>query len=165
MTDANLVIVGVSHGLDNPRATLAELQEFARSRGGWAQLADAEHVAGRNHIVSAVEHARRSIDRGLGASGKFELEFLLYLSGERQLSKAIEIAGVRTRLPFVAVVGDGPTAAEILERFRWTTDESVIKAGAKKLRALGFSSTEIEAAGAAAADLALERVARVDLLK
>jgi len=107
MTDANLVIVGVRHGLDDPRATLAELQEFARSRGGWAQLADAEHVAGRNHVLSAVDHARRSMDRGIGASGRFELEFLLYLSGERQISKAIDIAGVRPGRPFVAVVGGG----------------------------------------------------------
>ena len=165
MTDANLVIVGVRHGLDDPRATLAELQEVARSRGGWAQLADAEHVAGRNHVLSAVDHARRSMDRGIGASGRFELEFLLYLSGERQISKAIDIAGVRPGRPFVAVVGGGPSVDELLERFQWTPDDSLASWSPKKLEALGFSKVEIESAGAMAADLALEKVARVDLLK
>jgi len=165
VTDANLVIVGVRQGLDNPKATLAELQEFARSHGGWAQLADSDHVAGRDHVRSAVDHARRALDRGLGASGRFELEFLLYLSGERQLSRAIEIAGVRPGRPFVAVAGNGPTLDEILEHFGWTSDESVVESSARKLAALGFSKTDIEAAEGAAADLALERVARVDLLK
>ena len=165
MTDANLVIVGVRHGLDDPRATLAELQEFARSRGGWAQLADAEHVAGRNHVLSAVDHARRSMDRGIGASGRFELEFLLYLSGERQISKAIDIAGVRPGRPFVAVAGGGPSLDELLERFQWTPDDSLLPCSPKKLEALGFSKVEIESAGEMAADLALEKVARVDLLK
>ena len=165
MTMGILEIIGIRGGLDDPKATLAELQEFVRARGGWAQIVDADHVAGREHVLSAVEHARRSIDRGLGASGKFELEFLLYLSGERQISRAIEAAGVRPGRPFVMILGDGPSAEEVLERFRWTSDASLIAPGLKKLRALGFSRAEIEAAGAAALDLPLERVARVDLLK
>ena len=165
MTTTRIEIIGVRRGLDDPKATLAELQEFVRSRGGWAQLADADHVAGRDHILSAVEHARRSTDRGLGASEKFELEFLLYLSGERQISRAIEVAGVQPGRPFVAILGAGPRPEEILKRFGWTADESLIAPGAKKLRALGFSRAEIEAAGAAAADLPMEKVARVDLLK
>ena len=165
MTDRAVVILGVRRGLDDPKATLAELQDFARSKGGWAQLVDSEHVAGPDHVLSAVEHARRAMDRGLGSSGRFELEFLLYLSGERQISKAIELAGVRPGRSFVAVAGDGPTLPELLERFPWTPDESVVRSSERKLVALGFSRTETEAAGASAADLALERVARVDLLK
>jgi len=165
MTNADVVIVGVRRGLDDPRATVAEIQDFARSRGGWAQLADSEHVAGRDHVLSAVDHARRSMDRGLGASGRLELEFLLYLSGERQLSRAIDVAGVRPGRSFVAVVGDGPSRDELLERFQWTPDESLLPCNPKKLAALGFSKAEIESAGAMATDLALEKVARVDLLK
>jgi KEOPS complex subunit Cgi121 len=165
MTGPRIEIIGVRRGLEDPKATLAELHDFARSRGGWGQLLDAGHVAGRDHILSAADHARRAIDRGLASSGRFELEFLLYISGERQISKAIETAGVRAGRPFVVVVGDGPDSDAILERFRWTTDDSLIETSPAKLRALGFSQAEIEAAGERSADLALEKVARVDLVK
>jgi KEOPS complex subunit Cgi121 len=165
LTTEGIEIIGVRRGLEDPKATLADLQEFVRSRGGWAQLLDAGHVAGRDHILSAVEHARRAIDRGLGASGRFELEFLLYVSGERQISRAIEVAGVRRGRPFVAVVGAGPDSKEVLGRYDWEADASVIDSSPAKIRALGFSTAEIEAAGERAADLVLEKVARVDLLK
>ncbi len=165
MSDQGIEIIGVRRGLDDPKATLAELQEFVRSRGGWAQLLDAGHVAGRDHLLSAVQHARRAIDRGLGASGRLELEFLLYVSGERQISKAIETAGVRPGAPFVAVIGNGPASKEIRARFGWVEDASRIESSPAKLRALGFSKMEIDAAGSAAANLVLEKVARVDLLK
>lgn len=165
MTAQRIEIIGVRRGLEDSRATLAEFQDFVRSRGGWGQLLDADHVAGRDHVLSAADHARRAIDRGLAASGKFELEFLLYVSGERQISKAIETAGVRSGRPFIAIVGDGPDSREVLERFGWRADASLIETSPGKLRALGFSKAEIEAAGERSADLVLEKVARVDLVK
>ncbi len=165
MNAPRIEIIGVRRALKDPKTTLADLQAFVRSRGGWAQLLDADHVAGRDHVLSAIDHARRAVDRGLAASGRFELEFLLYVSGERQISKAIEVAGVRPGRPFVAVVGDGPESKEILERFDWKSDASLIESSPAKLRALGFSKTAIEAAGENAADLPLEKVARVDVLK
>jgi len=162
---SRIEIIGVRGGLEDPKSMLVELQDFARSRGGWGQLLDAGHVAGRDHILSAADHAQRAIDRGLASSGTFELEFLLYISGERQISKAIETAGVRAGRPFVAVVGNGPDSEAILERFGWKADASLIETSPAKLRALGFSKGEIEAAGERSADLVLEKVARVDLMK
>ena len=165
MTAPRIDVIGVRRGLRDPKATLAEFQGFVRSRGGWGQLLDADHVAGRDHVLSAADHARRAIDRGLASSGTSELELLLYVSGERQISKAIETAGVRTGRPFIAVVVGGPDSREVLERFGWRADPSVVETSPAKLRALGFSQTEIEAAGERSADLVLEKVARVDLMK
>ena len=165
MTAPRIEVIGVRGRLKDPKATLAEFQGFVRSRGGWGQLLDAGHVAGRDHILSAADHARRAIDRGLASSGTFELEFLLYVSGERQISKAIETAGVRPGRPFIAIVADGPDTREVLERFGWREDPSLIETSPAKLRALGFSKAEIEAAGERSADLVLEKVARVDLMK
>ena len=165
MTAPRIEIIGVRGGLKDPKATLAEFQDFVRTRGGRGQLLDAGHVAGRDHILSAANHARRAIDRGLASSGTFELEFLLYVSGERQISKAIETAGVRPGRPFIAVAADGPGSREVLERFRFRADPSLVETSPAKLRALGFSKAEIEAAGERSADLVLEKVARVDLMK
>jgi len=165
MTASRIEITGVRGGLTDPKATLAEFQAFVRSRGGWGQLLDAGHVAGRDHILSAADHARRAIERGLAASGTFELELLLYVSGERQISKAIEAAGVRAGRPFVAVIENGRDSREVLERFGWQPDASLIETSPAKLRALGFSKAEIEASGERSSDLVLEKVARVDLVK
>jgi len=157
-------IVGIRTRLVDPKATLAELQAFARSRGGWAQLLDAGHVVGRDHLLSALEHARRAMDQGTNTTGSLEMEFLLYASGERQISKAIDLTGVRAGRPFVAVLG-GPFIADVLERFGWTRDDRFLGAGTVKLRNIGFAPAEIRSAGPAATDLVLERVARVDLIK
>src|SRR3989304_4798972 len=147
-----------------PQATPPRAGGGAPPRGGWAQLLDAGHVVGRDHLLSALEHARRAMDQGTNTTGSLEMEFLLYASGERQISKAIDLTGVRAGRPFVAVLG-GPFIADVLERFGWTRDDRFLGAGTVKRRNIGFAPAEIRSAGPAATDLVLERVARVDLIK
>jgi len=157
-------IVGVRTRLADPKAALADLQAFARSRGGWAQILDADHVVGRDHLVSAYEHARRAMETSTNTTDSLEMELLLHASGERQIAKAIEVAGAKPSKPFVVVVV-AIDAADVLRRFGWMRDDSVMKASIEKLRAIGFTASEIEAAGPSVLDLGLERVARVALRK
>ncbi len=159
------MIVGVRTRLDDPKEALARVQAFARSRGGWAQLLDAAHVMGTDHVRSAYDHARRAIERGTETTNSLELEVLLYASGEHQIARAIDRIGVKPRRPFVLVLGGGVRPEEVLGKFRWTPDDDVVRPSMRKLRALGFAAKEIETAGDAATDLVLELVARVDLLK
>ena len=161
----DIEIAGIRTRFADPKAALKDLQAFARSCGGWAQLLDAGHVVGRDHITSAHEHARRAIERGTNATGSIEMELLLYASGERQISRAIERMGVRAGRPSVAVLGGGVSLDDVRSRFGWTTDDSLLRPTRVKLRALGCSDTEIRTAGNRAVDMALERVARVDLVK
>ncbi len=158
-------VAGVRAGLDDPKAALAELQAFARSRGGWVQLLDAGGILGRDHVVSAFEHARRAFEQGTNTTGSLEMELLLYASGERQISKALAAVGVKARRPFVVACGRGLRAGEVLRRAGWRRDDGVLAAAPAKLRALGVSGAERRSAGPRAEDLILERVARVDLLK
>jgi len=158
-------IVGVRTPLRDPKAAVAELRTFARSKGGWAQILDAGHVVGADHVISAFEHAHRAIERGSQKTNSLEVELLLYASGEHQISRAIERVGARAGKPFVLVVGGGLSAAEVLRRFKWSRDNGVFAANVQKLRAFGFNKTEIDSAGPRATDLILEKVARVDLLK
>ena len=160
----DIEVCGVRDGLPDPRAALADLRRFARSRGGWAQILDAGRVLGRDHVLSAFEHARRAFEQGTNTTTSIEMEFLLYASGERQISKAIEVAGLRAGRPFV-VVAEGLRVGDILRRFGWRRDDRVVKATPAKLRAFGFSKEEMRSAGASVAALVLERVARVDLIK
>src|SRR5437867_8774842 len=94
-----LSVIGVGTPLADPKAALGRLQSYARGRGGWAQLLDADAVLGRDHLASAFDHARRAFDQGRNSTASIEVEFLLYASGERQISKAISTAGARPRRP------------------------------------------------------------------
>ncbi|HEY5538602.1 MAG TPA: KEOPS complex subunit Cgi121 [Thermoplasmata archaeon] len=160
-----IVIVGVRTRLEDPKEALAQVQSFARSRRGWAQLLDAAHVMGKDHLRSAYDHARRAIEQGTQTTNSIELEVLLYASGEHQIARAINRIGVKPRRPFVLVLDGGVRPEEVLGKFRWTRDDDVLRPSMRKLRALGFSAKEIETAGGMATDLVLELVARVDLLK
>ncbi len=157
-------VAGVATRLRDPKAALREVQAYARSRGGWAQLLDAGRILGKDHILSAFEHARRAFAQGTNSTESLEMELLLYASGERQISRAIAVAGVRARRPFALVCG-GLRAAEVIRRAGWRRDDGVLGPSPAKLRSIGVSGAEARSAGSRAADLVLERVARVDLLK
>ena len=158
-----LVVFGVRTPVANPREALSELQSMARAHGGWGQLLAGDAVLGRDHLRSAHEHAIRAFDQGLNTAGSLEMEFLLYASGERQISKAIAAAGARPGRSLVVAITGGLRVEEVLSAFRWERDDSVLEPTRARLRAAGFSDTEVKSAGDRAFDLILERVARVDL--
>src|SRR5436309_3353067 len=161
----DLAIIGIRTPLSDPKAVLEQARSIARERGAWVQLLDAEAVLGRDHLVSAFEHARRAFVQGRNTTESLEMEFLLYASGERQISKAISAAGARPGRPFVIVFPPTLPPEELLSKFAWERDDSLIDPTAKRLRQAGFSEEEIESAGDRALDLCLERVSRVDILK
>lgn len=66
---------------------LALLQEK-----GFVQLAPARLVAGKMHLETALEHAFSAIDSGQAFTKRPELEFLVWLLGEKQLYRAMEKA-------------------------------------------------------------------------
>ena len=161
----DLVIFGVRTPIADPKAVLADLRAYMHSKGGWAQILNPESVFGRDHLVSALGHARRAIEQGRNTTDSVEMEFLLYVSGERQISKAIEAAGAKAQQPFVVVIPGGESAEDVLLRFSWERDDKLLDPTGSRLRGAGFSTEEIESAGESARDLILERVARVDLIK
>ncbi len=164
MGDA-LVIFGVRTPISDPKAALEDLRAYARSTGGWAQILNPEAVLGRDHLSSAFEHARRAFEQGRNTTDSIEMEFLLYVSGERQISKALEVAGARARQPVVVAIASGGSAEDLLARYSWERDDALLEATLARLRRAGFSKEEIDSAGSNASDLILERVARVDLIK
>ena len=69
---------------------------FLKIIGGYAsknnliiQVFNADMIYGKNHIISAVEHAKRAMERKTNTTNSLEKEILLYASGERQLKHAI----------------------------------------------------------------------------
>ncbi len=69
-----------------------------------AQIIDAKHVAGKPHLLFAFLNAQKSFEKGRAISENISMETLLYASGNRQISRAIEMLGVKSKTSKIAVM-------------------------------------------------------------
>ena len=134
---------------------------------GGLQLLDARLVCGRDHLVAAYEHAERAMREGRNAAKALTVEFVLYASGERQIADALAKMGIRSDTTEFAIVSfGGADIVTALEALALTKDDAVLDASRQKLRAFGLTDAEIDSVPEdRQADLVLERIAMVDLLK
>jgi len=128
---------------------------------------DADVVCGKAHLEAAVIHAKRAMEQGTNASTTISMETMLFASGERQISKAKEKMGVKNGMRhFALVLFDCDDPADILRRLRMIKDDLVLMPSREKAIAFGIESNELETVPEwQAADLVLERVAFVEILK
>ena len=130
------------------------------------QLLDARRVCGCDHLLAAYEHAERAMREGINVAKSLAVEFVLYASGERQINEAIAKMGIREDTTEFAVALFGGDPARALEALGLTRDDTVLSATPVKLRSFGLSDRELATVPPVRqADLVLERVALVDLLK
>ena len=155
-------VAGARGSAADPAERLAVLARF----GGEVQLLDARLVVGRDHLTSAFEHAERAMREGTNVARTLAVEFVLYASGERQINDALAKMGIRADTTEFALVVFGGDPEQALTAFRLTRDDAVLGATPAKLRSFGFSPAELLSVPPdRQADLVLERVALVDLLK
>ncbi len=126
------------------------------NRKGYLGVANPMAVCGRGHAISAYMHAKREFERGTSVSREFSGEFLRYLTGERQISKAIEKGGIREGSG-VIVVSEMPVD-EILMELNLKRDDSLIPCSEEKARHLGLNCP------LPPEEMALELVAMVAIL-
>ncbi len=160
-------VAGARVGEGRAVELLERAAEVAEEEGVTIQLMDARLVCGREHAEVAVEKAVRAQESGRMTSRSLGTEILLYASGETQITQAIEKMGVRdeTREVAVVLVGDVDLTG-LVSALGLTRDDVVLEATDEKLAAFGLSAEELASADERqAAELILERVARVDLLK
>jgi len=140
------------------KVPFGEMSERLRSAGIDAALMDADMVFGRIHVISAAEHAERSFRNGTNRSKTFVTEFLMYMAGERQISKALERMRPKGN-DIVAVIfsGDRKQLESIGEPDDTLVDGTEEKAGRIGLIKNGLSVSYD--------DLVLEMVAMLDILK
>jgi len=162
-----VAIAGARGKPGDPKSLVERAREWASARGAEVLLADARIVFGKDHVESAVAHALRSQRTGTMATRSLSMEILLYLSGKRQVSEALSTAGVREDTTSIAVVLLGNDSLEdLLGTLGWARDDAVLDPRGKSLRALGIRQREERTVPPPVrTDLALERVALVDLLK
>ena len=68
------------------------------------QLFDADYIAGAKHLLFATLNALKAFKQGRNISENLMVECLLYASGQRQISRAIEMLGIRSSTSRIAVL-------------------------------------------------------------
>ena len=131
------------------------------SEGMDAVIMDPMQVYGKEMVLSAVIHAQRAFEQGENSSKSILTEVLLYASGERQISKALTKMRPKegSREYVVAFIGCGVDPH--LEEMGLERDDSIIEGNGEKAERMGLTND----LGIPYGDLALERVAMVDILK
>ena len=149
------------------RPVLEKLDEFCESEQCGGQIIDADMVFGRTHIITSYEHAKRAFDEERNSSRSLAMEVLLYMSGERQISTAIEKMGIKDGTTEFCIVLLGEADIEdLVHDLGLKEDDSVLEGNTSKLEAFGISQREMDTVPVERVfDLVLERVAMVDLLK
>ncbi len=159
-------IAGARGEIGDPQATVARAQAWAADHGATVLLADAAVVFGRDHLESAVRHALRSRESGANVARDLGLEALRYLCAQRQVADAIRVGGIKGTTEAIAVVVFGASADAFLGHMGFVRSDDVLEPTGKSLRILGLTQAEEKTVAAAhVADLALERVALLDIEK
>jgi KEOPS complex subunit Cgi121 len=166
-----LKIIGATGKIQNVDKFLKNVGEFAKKHDIIIQAMDADMIYGKIHLNSAFEHAKRAIDQKTNTTNSFEMEILLYASGERQLKLAIPKMGVKKGNANVAFVLTNGTISDklienILEQLSLTRNDKVLVGDEYTLKKFGINKHEFETVTKAKyGDLILEKVAMVDIIK
>lgn len=148
-------------------AALAKMHAIEAAQGVTVHIVDAAAVCGPAHLASALAHARRARERGRPKARDAKVELMLYLSGQRQIAKAIEAVGLKRNTHGVgfAVEGDRGAAERamvaLLHALDLSRSDDVLSASATKARAAGAVGTAKDAEGWET--LAIEAVAMMDI--
>ena len=164
-------IVGAKGNIQDINGFLKKVGSFAKNHDLVIQVVDADLVYGKNHLVSAANHASRAMDRKTNTTNSLEMEILLYASGERQLKLAIPKMGVKDKGTKVAFVFVGDKVSnkiidEFLSLLSLKQDDKVLEGDENTLKKFGLNDEEIKTVTKDKyGDLILEKVAMVDIIK
>jgi len=167
-----LKIIGAKGKITDVDSFLKIVNSFAKNNNIIIQVFDADLIFGEKHLISAIEHAKRAIDRKTNTTNSLEMEILLYASGERQLKLAIPKMGVKkgkANIAFVFIKENklsDQLINELLKLLFLDKDDKVIKGDENTLRKFGISENEKGTVMKDKyGDLILEKVAIVDIIK
>jgi len=158
------VVEGVAT-VEDVDAFVARLGDVGDEHDCAVQAFDADYVADRAHLESAVEHANRAFERGENVASERAVEMLLYAAGRRQIRRALAM-GVDEGEHEVVVVVEGGDEAAAASAVADTLDERETLGGDPATLRSFFDVSDAESA--VVDDLAgvvRERVALLDVEK
>ena len=171
------VLITGCKGFVEPHIFLNTLKEFSLQHQAAAQAFYAPFIYGKEHIVTAVEHAIRAFRNQTQTCRSLDMEILLYAAGRRQIRDAIDTLGIKLGEPMVVaavtddeLLGcDGFIGMETLTQFLidqgLQIDHMVIPGDDRVLQPFGVTPAEQKTVDKSMyGDLIMERVALVDLI-
>jgi KEOPS complex subunit Cgi121 len=167
-------IIGARGNIKDIDVFLRKVENFSNKNNFTIQAFNAEMIFGKDHIISAVEHAKRSIERKTNTTNSLEKEILLYASGDRQLKLAIPKMGVTKgngKIAFVFVNNEkseipNQITNDFLSSLNLEVDDKVLDGNIETLRKFGIKDNEIDTITEEKYGfIILEKVAMVDILK
>lgn len=97
-------IMGFKSNITDVKSTLDIINGFNKNSDCTIQLLDARGIAGKEHIYNAVIHAINSFKRKNNIANDLGMEICLRASAQRQISRAIEILGLKNGPMEICVV-------------------------------------------------------------
>jgi KEOPS complex subunit Cgi121 len=169
-------VFGAEGGIESVESFIKKLSNLSTKHRVVIQALDAEMIYGRNHLLSAAEHAIRSFREGRNVTKSLALEILLYAGGVRQIEEAVSKMGVKRGSRGVSIVVvhslpdlgiDGNISIDkLLEELGLRLNNELLKGNERKIRNFGISEEELSTVGKDKyEDLILEKVAMVDVIK
>jgi KEOPS complex subunit Cgi121 len=153
------------------RACLKKLRELSVYHGSHIICFNAEMMAGRTHVYSALNHAKRAVTEKTCVSSSFEIESLLYASGSRQCQLATRFGIHEGRnLGYLCICPENESLWNILsaDMTSSTDDWEQIddEKQARLISLFGITKEELGVTGLSRLkDLVIERVALLDVYK
>lgn len=146
--DFNIQVAGYKSNIKNFKQLMDDINKLYPECT--IQLMDAKGIAGKNHVINATIHAINSFSRKENISKDLGLEICVRTSGQRQISQALKMLGIKNGdMEVCAVAVD--CKDNILEKIvdiLGERDDTVLEADNNKLKDLyDISNIEIETAG------------------
>ena len=167
-------IFGASGNIQNIEDFLKQVENLSGKYNVVLQVFNADFIYGKNHLLSAVNHAKRAFVQKTNSLNSLALELLLYVAGEHQIQKAIKKIGINKSTNNFAFVLISEEKSEIwiniikdiISKLKLSRDDKVLEGNIDTLKRFGISEYELETVYKDKYnDLILEKVALVDIIK
>jgi KEOPS complex subunit Cgi121 len=150
----HIQIAGFKSNINDFRELIQNINEIkketSQNQNCTVQLLNAQGIAGELHVRHAAIHAIKAFGRNENIAGDLGLEICVRASGGRQISKALQILGLKEGEMDVCAVAMGCNGfiLQRLEPLLQKRDDEVLNPDENVLRKLyGISDAEEETAG------------------
>ena len=166
-------IIGAKGQIKNVDKFLKKIRQFSDKNNLIIQTFNADLIYEKNHLITAVKHAKRAFKTNTNSTNSLEIEIMLYASGERQIKLAIPKMGVKienSSFAFMILKNRGQiqniTIDSLLKQLSFCRNDDVLTGDKDKIINFGITEAEISTVSESKyGDLVLEKVALVDVIK
>lgn len=144
----NVQIAGFKSNIEDFRELIQKIDQI--SNGCTIQLLNADGIAGKEHVFHATVHAIKSFERNENIAKDLGLEICVRTSAQRQISKALDILGLKKGKMKICVVSINCSDDTLckLDKIIGEKDESVLNPDVNVLKKnYEISDMEIEVSG------------------